>query len=591
MAAYKCIIVLTPNGRRQSVKVTPNTTLLQVLEEACAKHGFNSKDYDLKHHQKIMNLDNVIRFTGLPNNALLEMVAAVKVRQDTEVFLGVQIESGERFTGKFMPSESLWSLLNTLCPEEIAKDGNPVAVYMRTEISGRSNLENATLRSLGITGGRAMLRFMHRSPEELRTQANISAPLTRPISKQKDESLVDECIDREVADTGSSSSATKQSEKKETLPAGTNEDAKDRSPLHNERTAVENQPMDASVVSEPMEEEVILPSAIHETEEDKSKSLKGKEEMAKINAVSDIEGEEPMDITDGKKGKPINKEIVKSCPLQEKHVPQVEEEIKLLPGERSGCVFSMDSPISSGGGKDFSKDLPDDFFEVTLEDARVMLRDLKRRRAQLEDAPLMTSALRKQNEMHFFSMPCVLRVLFPDRIVLQGCFVGGETVEDVKSFVRENLENSNHPFHLYLSPPKEVLRSECFLYEVDGFPTTLVYFAYDRTPSFDDSSRSSETTKKQYLQSSALSNVISQSSANKVAQISRGIASNASVAQSNSRDTLSISYASASSSQPSTSRGEMSAETGHSSARDSYSSKNIGQTTVDKVPRWFRTTK
>lgn len=33
MAATKSIIVLAPNGRRQTVKVTPNHTILQVLIE------------------------------------------------------------------------------------------------------------------------------------------------------------------------------------------------------------------------------------------------------------------------------------------------------------------------------------------------------------------------------------------------------------------------------------------------------------------------------------------------------------------------------------------------------------------------------
>jgi hypothetical protein len=30
MAENKCVVVLTPNGRKQNVKVTPNTTILQV---------------------------------------------------------------------------------------------------------------------------------------------------------------------------------------------------------------------------------------------------------------------------------------------------------------------------------------------------------------------------------------------------------------------------------------------------------------------------------------------------------------------------------------------------------------------------------
>lgn len=85
MAANKTVVVLAPNGRRQNVKVTINTTILQVsptrtwrdisirtspvktkkksgrsildmssegslqvLEEVCQKQGYNPDDYDIK---------------------------------------------------------------------------------------------------------------------------------------------------------------------------------------------------------------------------------------------------------------------------------------------------------------------------------------------------------------------------------------------------------------------------------------------------------------------------------------------------------------------------------------------------------------
>ena len=41
------VTVLCPGGRRQVVMVTPNTSILQVLEEACNKQKLDPKSFDL----------------------------------------------------------------------------------------------------------------------------------------------------------------------------------------------------------------------------------------------------------------------------------------------------------------------------------------------------------------------------------------------------------------------------------------------------------------------------------------------------------------------------------------------------------------
>lgn len=43
-------------------------------------------------------------------------------------------------------------------------------------------------------------------------------------------------------------------------------------------------------------------------------------------------------------------------------------------------------------------DLPDEFFDLTVNDVKKLLKDLKRQRAELEDAPLQTRELRKLEE-------------------------------------------------------------------------------------------------------------------------------------------------------------------------------------------------
>lgn len=97
----------------------------------------------------------------MPNNAQLELVEAQKSRLDAEVILGVQLEDGRRLLGNFTPSNTLWEVISNLCPTEAELQKNPVVIYMRQEVYG-SNLQETTLKKLGLTGGRAMLRLVHR---------------------------------------------------------------------------------------------------------------------------------------------------------------------------------------------------------------------------------------------------------------------------------------------------------------------------------------------------------------------------------------------------------------------------------------------
>jgi hypothetical protein len=51
-----------------------------------------------------------MRFSGLPNNAQLEMAAAQKTREETAVVLGLQLESGDRRLGDFLPTGKHFNL-------------------------------------------------------------------------------------------------------------------------------------------------------------------------------------------------------------------------------------------------------------------------------------------------------------------------------------------------------------------------------------------------------------------------------------------------------------------------------------------------
>lgn len=72
--------------------------------------------------------------------------------------------------GKFKPSTTLFEVLTSLLPsDELKLSSNPVVIYMRRSIQGESELKETTLKNLGLTGGRAMIRLLHRTAEQLNT--------------------------------------------------------------------------------------------------------------------------------------------------------------------------------------------------------------------------------------------------------------------------------------------------------------------------------------------------------------------------------------------------------------------------------------
>uniref|UniRef100_A0A8W4FC91 ASPSCR1 tether for SLC2A4, UBX domain containing n=2 Tax=Sus scrofa TaxID=9823 RepID=A0A8W4FC91_PIG len=104
------VSVLAPNGRRHTVKVTPSTVLLQVLEDTCRRQDFNPNEYDLKFQRNVLDLSLQWRFANLPNNAKLEMVPISRSREgpETMVRVALQLDDGSRLQDAFCSGRTLW---------------------------------------------------------------------------------------------------------------------------------------------------------------------------------------------------------------------------------------------------------------------------------------------------------------------------------------------------------------------------------------------------------------------------------------------------------------------------------------------------
>lgn len=136
----------------------------------CEKFKLDSNEFELKHHKRILDLTTSFRFSGLPNNAQLEMIEAQKKRQDTEVDIVVQLGDGARLDGTFKPITTLLDIITQLCPNELT-GVDLFAIYMRTEITS-DKLGDTTLKDLGLISGRAIVRLVHRDPNAAKMYGN-----------------------------------------------------------------------------------------------------------------------------------------------------------------------------------------------------------------------------------------------------------------------------------------------------------------------------------------------------------------------------------------------------------------------------------
>ncbi|KAJ1529400.1 hypothetical protein ONE63_006183 [Megalurothrips usitatus] len=458
----KCVVVLAPNGRRQNVKVTPNTTILQVLEEVCRKQGFKPEEYDIKHHNKILDATSIMRYTGLPNNAQLEMSAALRTRAETRVKVGLALESGNRVMGEFEPSDTLWNVVGKLCPDEVDTEVSaetlPVIFYLGREECGKENLERTTLRCLGLTSGGGILRFFRKAPGDLNQQANVSAPLTRSIPAQ--ESLAKLQASFVPLSKAPNELNSKNSEKEYPSVSTINQQSGACVPMQTE----ESEPvlhLQPPVADEPRNESVpsVVPS---EKQESNSEDMKMDYESSSDTPQLSMASSSTPSICEPPVKFPIKDE------------PQ--ETIVFL-GERNAVLFDAATAQACK-----PEDVPDDFFDLTVDDAKQLLRDLKRRQAALEQQPLVTSQYRELEKskqmlsaLHQYKR-CVIKVQFPNQLVLQGTFTPLEKVSHVMDFIRKYLQDGAVDFHIFTVPPKTILLPEQTLYEANCVPGALVHF-------------------------------------------------------------------------------------------------------------------
>ncbi|TLS26316.1 hypothetical protein PpBr36_05365 [Pyricularia pennisetigena] len=110
------VVVISTDFRRATVKVSPGTYLIDVLDEACRKLNLQSDKYLLKHNNKQLDLSNQLRAYNLSHGAKLELV--VRSNTTSVVSVALKLPDSEaagipngRLIEKFRSDTTLWKML------------------------------------------------------------------------------------------------------------------------------------------------------------------------------------------------------------------------------------------------------------------------------------------------------------------------------------------------------------------------------------------------------------------------------------------------------------------------------------------------
>ncbi|XP_062976254.1 tether containing UBX domain for GLUT4 [Elgaria multicarinata webbii] len=456
------VSVLAPNGRRVTVRVGPSTVLLQVLEEVCKKQNYSPNEYDLKFQRTVLDLSLQWRFANLPNNAKLEMVPISRNRAgiETTVRIALQLDDGSRLQDTFCSSQTLWDILHhfTQTREYVEQQGevSPVCIYMRDEVTGKTALQKTTLKSLGLTGGSAIIRVV---TKKATSSGHAEAGGSESLSKELKERPSSREEPLGTSEPHALAFPTSSTCSNESAFANTYTDKQDRSEASQNSSAEPCPPLEPTP-----------PSFVPFVGGGQRLGSTGSP-VAMISPVSDVPMSNlPTSLSSpGGPSKPK-----KSKNSQEK----LKEQKECL--EREPVVFHPDlqKPLDSG-----TQDLPDEFFEVTVDDVRKRLAQLQNERRRLEEAPLMTQAQREtqiKEKLERYSK-VVLRVYFPDRHILQGFFHPSETVGALRAFVKSHLADPEIPFYLFITPPRSILSDDkVTLFQANLFPAAVVYFGSEK---------------------------------------------------------------------------------------------------------------
>ncbi|PHH77279.1 hypothetical protein CDD80_761 [Ophiocordyceps camponoti-rufipedis] len=255
------VVVIAADLRRATVKVSPGTYLVDVLEQGCTKLRLSSDKYTLKR-QKQVDLSVPYRTSGLLPGAKLELVQKAKTPSVVQVALQLPGEGG-RLVRKFPADLTLWKMLRQFEADDAGgklnltacaggkggEDGqlyyqSPVLNIMGRELASLEDLQK-TLSQLGYNSGSVLVRLAFRSTDltlvdAMRRMSDFFRELDQKVEGQQDG------VKEETRETSAEQPPEPTSKQPQDIEATTSEQPRDT-----EATTTSEQPRNTAATPTP----------------------------------------------------------------------------------------------------------------------------------------------------------------------------------------------------------------------------------------------------------------------------------------------------------------------------------------------------
>ncbi|CAF3929554.1 unnamed protein product [Rotaria magnacalcarata] len=423
--AKSTISILCPSGHRRKAQVMPNSSLLE----------------------------------SIPTNATLEMYKLENRRATDDVNVQLELPDNSRYPGWFEPTVTLQEMLDLyriqpdsmVAAMDISMSGNrnscPVCSYVTEEIIGEYALSNTTLRDMGLTNGTAVIRYNLRPVSDAELQ-KINARIDEKIVRRRQQQYEQEKKAKQpqpqqttksepIRSSPPSISTTSRSLTNSAAPSSNNEEY--------------------SIFRDPSVK-TALPTTARSLQQSKTLA----EELG-LNVSLDLESEVKQRTQAQNDFR--NFKFPAATKGKELYRNELDDDYRraqdVKPCDRRPIAYDITNNSAARENRNKkSEDLPDSFFETTVDDLRSVLNGLQKQNTH--DTPLETSSMREraQSARSITYEQIAIRFVVNKRYILQGLFRPEEPVSRLIDFARATLicpQIGQTDFYLYTTPPRAVL--------------------------------------------------------------------------------------------------------------------------------------
>ncbi|CAG8528787.1 2283_t:CDS:10 [Acaulospora morrowiae] len=480
------VVVLLPNGKRQTVKTTPMMTLKQIVITVCEKQSMTDvENWGLKQNKKTLDLGLSVRFANLAPGAKLDLIRITAQKVHSDVQVALQLDDGGRLIGKFPITSSLWDILIHF--ESSSQDGSlnltrrtapvPKKKTLLKKIAGQS--KDAHFYQQPV-----LLRLLFRNTES--SLEDVLNDIITPLQVPKNNTI--------SGDTAVATVPTEPTDKSKKID-------KEKSNSEDHLSVVPTGSIDES----PKNDATTLTEITDRIDIEQSNS-----EVNSLTVPDSTDGLSKMDLEQNIESMEIDSNLPDQAPttlstdddvikpsFEQIHISENND---VSETSHPSVVQTMADPINQSPERGYFDrnvkvfnplpekaqfptqiDLPDSFYELTASELQFLLAMQNSKRVAQENVGFKTSKVRaqEQEEKERKYPKTLIRVKFPDGFQLQVAFMSKEKVSSLYEFVKNALRTPHSAFELYTTPPKKILSDQNLtLFHAELSPASVVYFIW-----------------------------------------------------------------------------------------------------------------